>query len=70
MPNRPSKVALYLALKELEKLDARQAQIIELRYVGGLTEEEVARAMDLSPATIRRQVASARRWLGQRMRQG
>ena len=43
---------------------------VELRYFGGLTEEEVARAMDLSPATIRREVASAKFWLGQRMRQG
>ena len=62
-------LALHLALDELARLDPRQAQIVELRYFGGLTEEEVARAMDLSPATIRREVASARFFLGRRMRQ-
>jgi RNA polymerase sigma factor (TIGR02999 family) len=61
-------LALHLALEELAALDARQAQIVELRYFGGLTEEEVARALDLSPATIRREVASAKFFLGQRMK--
>jgi RNA polymerase sigma factor (TIGR02999 family) len=61
-------LALHLALEELAILDARQASIVELRYFGGLTEEEVARAMDLSDMTIRRQVASAKCWLAQRMR--
>lgn len=63
-------LALHLALEQLATLDARQASIVELRYFGGLTEDEVARAMNLSPATIRREVASAKFWLGQRMRQG
>jgi RNA polymerase sigma factor (TIGR02999 family) len=63
-------LALHIALEALEALDARQAQIVELRYFGGLTEEQVARALDLSPATIRREVASAKFWLGRRMRQG
>jgi RNA polymerase sigma factor (TIGR02999 family) len=62
-------LALHLALEELAALDARQAQIVELRYFGGLTEEEVARALDLSPATIRREVASAKFFLGRRMKQ-
>jgi RNA polymerase sigma factor (TIGR02999 family) len=61
-------LALHLALDELATLDPRQAHIIELRYFGGLTEEEVARAMDLSPATIRREVASARFFLGRKMK--
>ena len=61
-------LALHLALDELARLDPRQAQIVELRYFGGLTEEEVARAMDLSPVTIRREVASARFFLGRKMR--
>jgi RNA polymerase sigma factor (TIGR02999 family) len=61
-------LALHIALDEFEKLDPRQAKIIELRYFGGLTEEEVARAMALSPATIRREVASAKLWLGHQMR--
>ena len=63
-------LSLHLALDELATLDARQASIVELRYFGGLTEEEVAQAMDLSPTTIRREVASAKCWLGRRMRQG
>ncbi len=63
-------VALHRALEELEALDPRQASIVELRYFGGLTEEEVARVKELSPATIRREIASARLWLGHRMRSG
>jgi len=63
-------LALHLALEEFATVDPRQAQIIELRYFGGLTEDEVARVMDLSPVTIRRQIASAKVWLAQRMRQG
>ena len=61
-------LALHLALEELEQLDPRQARIVELRYFGGLTEEEVARATDLSAATIRRQVASAKFFLGRRLK--
>ena len=61
-------LALHLALEDLAKLDPRQAGIVELRYFGGLTEEEVARAVHLSPATIRREIASAKFWLGRRMR--
>jgi RNA polymerase sigma factor (TIGR02999 family) len=63
-------LALHLALDELAALDPRQARIVELRYFGGLTEDEVARAMDLAPATIRREVASAKFFLGRKMKQG
>lgn len=61
-------LALHEALEQLAKLDPRQAEIVELRYFGGMTEEEVAQVKGLSPATVRRDVASARFWLGQRMR--
>jgi RNA polymerase sigma factor (TIGR02999 family) len=61
-------LALHEALEQLAALDARQAEIVELRYFGGLTEEEVAAVKGLSPATVRRDVASARFFLGQRMR--
>jgi RNA polymerase sigma factor (TIGR02999 family) len=61
-------VALHEALDDLAALDPRQAEIIELRYFGGLTEAEVAAIKTLSPATIRREVAAARFWLGRRMR--
>ncbi len=61
-------VALHEALDDLARLDPRQAEIVELRYFGGLTEAEVATVKALSPATIRREVAAARFWLGHRMR--
>jgi RNA polymerase sigma factor (TIGR02999 family) len=61
-------IALHDALTELAALDPRQAEIVELRYFGGLTEEEAAEVTGLSPATIRREVAAARFWLGRRMR--
>jgi RNA polymerase sigma-70 factor, ECF subfamily len=61
-------VALHEALDDLAAFDPRQAEIVELRYFGGLTEAEVATVKSLSPATIRREVAAARFWLGRRMR--
>jgi RNA polymerase sigma factor (TIGR02999 family) len=61
-------LALHDALNELAVLDPRQAEIVELRYFGGLTEAEVATVKTLSPATIRREIAAARFWLGRRMK--
>ena len=55
--------ALGEALDRLEKLDAEQARIIELRYFVGLSVEEVADALQLSPATVKRRWALARAWL-------
>ena len=51
------------ALKRLEQLDERQARMIEQRYFGGLSLEDVASAMDLSLATVKRELRSARAWL-------
>ncbi len=51
------------ALKRLEQLDERQARMIEQRYFGGMTLEEIASAMDLSLATVKRDLRSARAWL-------
>jgi len=51
------------ALKRLEQLDDRQARIIEQRYFGGLSLEEIAGAMELSLATVKRELRSARAWL-------
>jgi RNA polymerase sigma factor (TIGR02999 family) len=56
-------IALDDALKELAALDARQAQVVELRFFGGLTVEETAEVMELSPATVKREWTSARAWL-------
>lgn len=51
------------ALLDLASLDSRQARIVELRYFGGLTVEETARVMDVSPRTIKREWHTARLWL-------
>jgi RNA polymerase sigma factor (TIGR02999 family) len=51
------------ALHALEKLDAQQSRIVELRYFAGLTIEETAEALHSSPATIKRSWTTARLWL-------
>lgn len=55
--------ALDVALERLERLDPEQARIVELRYFGGLSIDETATALDLSPATVKRRWALARAWL-------
>lgn len=55
--------AMDAALRELEVLDPRQAQIVELRFFGGLTVPEIAQAMEISPATVKREWATAKIWL-------
>jgi RNA polymerase sigma factor (TIGR02999 family) len=56
-------VSLDSALETLAALDPRQARIVELRFFGGLTVEETAEVVALSPATIKREWAAARAWL-------
>ena len=56
-------VALDDALNELEKSDPRQAKIVELRFFGGLTIEETAEALRISPATVKNEWAFAKAWL-------
>ncbi|MFL5617286.1 MAG: ECF-type sigma factor [Gemmatimonadaceae bacterium] len=51
------------ALQRLEKLDARQSRIVEQRYFGGLSLEETASALDISLATVKRELRIARAWL-------
>jgi RNA polymerase sigma factor (TIGR02999 family) len=51
------------ALKKLEAMDTRQSKILEQRYFGGLTLEETAEALDISLATVKRELRSARAWL-------
>lgn len=60
-------LALDEALSDLAKLDARQAEIVELRYFGGLSVEETAEALAISPATVHREWAMARAWLKQQL---
>jgi RNA polymerase sigma-70 factor (ECF subfamily) len=54
---------LDAALERLAALDERQAKVVELRYFGGLTVEETAAALDISPATVKRHWTLARAWL-------
>jgi RNA polymerase sigma factor (TIGR02999 family) len=56
-------LALDRALTGLEQLDPKQARIVELRYFGGLTVEETATVLGISPATVKREWAIAKGWL-------
>jgi RNA polymerase sigma factor (TIGR02999 family) len=55
--------ALDAALKDLEELDPKQAQIVELRFFVGLTVPEIASLMGISPATVKREWSTAKIWL-------
>ena len=54
---------LDAALRDLERLDSRQGQIVELRFFGGLTVAEIASVMGISPATVKREWTTAKVWL-------
>ena len=56
-------ILLNTALDKLGALDARQAQLVELRFFGGLSVEETAEVMGISPATVKRDWSSARAFL-------
>jgi RNA polymerase sigma factor (TIGR02999 family) len=56
-------VALDAALERLVELDPRQGRVIELRFYGGLTIEETAAVLNVSPATVKNEWRSARAWL-------
>jgi RNA polymerase sigma factor (sigma-70 family) len=56
-------IDLDRALECLEQMDARAALVIELRYFGGLTEAEVGKALEISPATVKRDWDFGRSWL-------
>lgn len=58
---------LDAALNELEKFDEQQCRLVELRYFAGLTIEETAEVMKISPATVKREWTIVRTWLYQRM---
>jgi RNA polymerase sigma factor (TIGR02999 family) len=65
-----SVVLLDDALKGLSQLDSRQGQIVELRFFGGLSIEETAVALGISPATVKREWMTARLWLKKQIAQG
>ena len=56
-------IALDEVLKKLAVFDPQQSQVVELRFFGGLTIEETAEVLDLSPATIKREWSTAKAWL-------
>jgi RNA polymerase sigma factor (TIGR02999 family) len=56
-------IALHDALEKLEAVDPRKSRIVELKFFGGLTTEEIAEVMQLSPATIKREWSFSRAWL-------
>lgn len=61
-------LALNDVLTALEKLDAQQSRIVELRFFGGLSIEETAAALGISPATVKRSWAAAKAWLYRELR--
>lgn len=54
---------LDIVLTRLEEIDPRQARIVELRFFSGLTVEETASVLEISPATVKREWRTARLWL-------
>lgn len=56
-------VVLDQALSRLEALDKRQARIVELRYFAGMSVEETAAILEISPATVKREFKTAKAWL-------
>jgi RNA polymerase sigma factor (TIGR02999 family) len=62
-PDGTDVLALDDALSRLAAFDAQKARVVELRYFTGLTIEETAEALDISPATVKREWTAARAWL-------
>ena len=60
-------IALDDALNEFAKLDRQQSRIVEMRFFGGLSIDETACALNLSPTTVKRHWATARLWLHRQM---
>ncbi|MGZ5476817.1 MAG: ECF-type sigma factor [Thermoanaerobaculia bacterium] len=61
-------VALDNVLERLAALDPQQARIVEVRFFGGLTIDEAAAVVGISPATVKREWATAKAWLYQQVR--
>jgi RNA polymerase sigma-70 factor, ECF subfamily len=63
-------LALDSGLNQLEKIDPRKCKAVELRYFGGLSMNEIARVLDISPVTVRRDLRMAEAWLHNEMQSG
>ena len=66
-PRECELIDLDQALTELTHIDPRQGQVVELRYFGGLSEQEVAEVLSISRATVTREWQTARAWLYRRI---
>ena len=67
-PSRPADiVALDDALHRLEQHDKRKSSVVELRYFGGLTTEEIAQLLGVAPITVKRDWSMAKAWLYRQM---
>jgi RNA polymerase sigma-70 factor (ECF subfamily) len=67
-PQTEELLSLNIALEKLEKLSPRQCRIVELRYFGGLSTEETAEVLNLSPITVKRDWMAAKAWLKGQLR--
>jgi RNA polymerase sigma factor (TIGR02999 family) len=63
-------IALDDALTGLTKLDEQQSRIVELRFFGGLSIEEIAEVLDISASTVKREWNVAKAWLTREMKKG
>jgi len=70
LPPETEVLELDRALEDLARLDPRQGHIVELRYFGGMSEQEVASVLSLSRTTVSREWQTARAWLYRRMTAG
>ena len=68
IPQSADVLALDKALRELEKIDPRKSQIVEMRFFGGLSQEETAEALNVSVATVRRDWSLSRAWLARELK--
>jgi RNA polymerase sigma-70 factor (ECF subfamily) len=70
LPLDENLLALHEELNELARLDERKARLVEMRFFGGLTHEEIGVVLDVSPATVDREWRTARAWLAARLSEG
>jgi len=68
VPQSANVLALDKALRELDKIDPRKSQIVEMRFFGGLSQEETAEALKVSVPTVRRDWSLARAWLARELK--
>ena len=63
----PMVIQLHDALERLAEFDSRKAQVVEMRYFGGLTAEEIAAVLHISPQSVNRDWSLAKAWLVREM---